>query len=92
MNGKFLLDTNIVIAFFLNDDCVIEKVSQASEIFLSNVTVGELYFGAYKSNKVEKNIRQIEKFIICNTILNCDRITAIVVSNSNQIIFEKSSK
>ena len=76
MNGKFLLDTNIVIALFKNDTLVMEKISQATEVFISNVTVGELYFGAYKSNKAKDNIEKLEKFIINNTIFNCDSITA----------------
>ncbi len=76
MNGKFLLDTNIIIALFKNDSLVIEKIGAAAEVFLSNVTVGELYFGAYKSSRVKDNIRQWEIFILNNTILSCDRFTA----------------
>ena len=76
MNGRFLLDTNIVIALFKNDNLVKDKISEAAEIFLSNVTIGELYFGAYKSNRVEDNIRQLEDFIFNNNVLNCDQFTA----------------
>lgn len=76
MNGKFLLDTNIVIALFKNESSVIEKISAAREVFISNITVGELYFGAYKSNKTENNFRKIENFVAKNTVLNCDDITA----------------
>lgn len=76
MNGKFLLDTNIVIALFKNDNLIKEKIIEATEIFISNVTVGELYFGAYKSERVANNISQIEDFIVSNAILNCDLATA----------------
>ena len=76
MSGKFLLDTNIVIALFKNDDLVIKKLIEAQEIFISNITVGELYFGAYKSNRVESNIKQINNLVASNTILNCDSKTA----------------
>jgi tRNA(fMet)-specific endonuclease VapC len=76
MNGKFLLDTNIVIALFNNDDLVRNKLIEAREVFISNITVGELYFGAYKSNRVESNIKQIDKFVASNTILNSDSTTA----------------
>ena len=72
MNGRFLLDTNIVIALFKNDNLVKDKISEAAEIFLSNVTIGELYFGAYKSNRGEDNIRQLEDFIFNNNVLNCN--------------------
>lgn len=76
MNGKFLLDTNIVIALFKNDSLVIDKITEAKEIFITNITVGELYFGAYKSSKVESNIKQIDSFVAINIILNCDFTTA----------------
>lgn len=76
MNGKFLLDTNIVIALFKNDNLVINKITEAKEIFISNITVGEMYFGAYKSSKVENNIKQIDSFVASNKILNCDSTTA----------------
>lgn len=76
MNGKFLLDTNIVIALFKNDNLVINKIIEAKEIFISNITVGEMYFGAYKSSKVKNNIKQIDSFVASNKILNCDSTTA----------------
>lgn len=76
MNGRFLLDTNIIIALFKNDDLVKNKLIKAREIFISNITVGELYFGAYKSNRVESNIKQIDNFVASNAILNGDSTTA----------------
>ena len=76
MNGKFLLDTNIVIALFKNDSLVTNKLTTAKEVFISNITVGELYFGAYKSNKIESNIKQIDNFVASNIILNPDSTTA----------------
>lgn len=76
MNGKFLLDTNIVIALFKNDNLVINKITEVKEIFISNITVGEMYFGAYKSSKVENNIKQVDSFVASNKILNCDSTTA----------------
>lgn len=76
MNGKFLLDTNIIIALFKNDSLIINKIAEPQEIFVSNIVVGELYFGAYKSSRVENNLRQIDSFIASNVILNCDSTTA----------------
>ncbi len=76
MNGKFLLDTNIIISLFKNDNLVINKLTVDQEIFISNITVGELYFGTYKSNKVESNIKRIDSFIASNIVLNSDSTTA----------------
>lgn len=76
MNGKRLLDTNIVIALFAEDPTVQQKLTQAAEVLLPSIVVGELYFGAYKSRRVEANVQRIHKFITQNAVLVCDQNTA----------------
>lgn len=56
MSGRFLLDTNIVIALLEGDDGVLSKLDQAREIFVPAIVVGELYFGARKSARSEENV------------------------------------
>ena len=76
MNGKFLLDTNIVVRL-LNGDAVIEnRMENADEPFLSVVALGELLFGAYKSQAVRKNTLRIRKLAERVTGLVCDESTA----------------
>ena len=60
MNGKFLIDTNIVIAIFANDATVINSLANANEVFVPSIALGELYYGAHKSRYVETNITRIE--------------------------------
>lgn len=43
MNGKFLLDTNIVIALFAKDTSVINSLANANEVFVPSIALGELY-------------------------------------------------
>jgi tRNA(fMet)-specific endonuclease VapC len=76
MIGRALLDTNIVIKVLQNDTSVLKKVCTFSEIYIPNIVVGELYFGAYKSTKVQDNIRKIEEFIIFNSVLDCNVSTS----------------
>ncbi|MDI6759966.1 MAG: type II toxin-antitoxin system VapC family toxin [Candidatus Brocadiaceae bacterium] len=76
MNGKCLLDTNIILALFASERSVMERLERLSEVFLPCIAVGELFFGAYKSKRVEKNIRRIREFISANTVLICDSETA----------------
>ena len=76
MNGKFLLDTNIVIAFFAEDSAVKNHLEKADEIFLPSIVLGELYFGARKSHHTEKNVEKIEEFAKSISILGCDAETA----------------
>ncbi len=76
MSGRFLLDTNIIIALFANDPLVLEKLERAEEVFVSSITIGELYYGAYSSNRIADNIARIQEFASRNTILVSDLITA----------------
>ena len=61
MNGKYLLDTNIVIRIFGRDKQVLKKVENSKKVFVPSIVVGELFYGAYNSAKINENITQIEK-------------------------------
>jgi tRNA(fMet)-specific endonuclease VapC len=76
MNGRYLLDTNIVIALFAKEKNILEELSKASETFIPSIVVGELYYGAYKSSHTDENITRITTFINSSTILPCDSETA----------------
>lgn len=76
MNGKFLLDTNIVIALFGNDYSVKKNIARAEEVYIPITVVGELYYGAFKSSKTEENLSHINNFINANTILTHDAETS----------------
>jgi len=76
MNGRYLLDTNIVIALFAKDKKVLDELSKASEIFIPSIVIGELYYGAYKSSHSDENISGVTNFVNSNTILPCDSETA----------------
>jgi tRNA(fMet)-specific endonuclease VapC len=73
--GKLLLDTVIVAAYFNREAAIREKLKDIT-VYVSSITVGELYFGAYNSQQVTSNVKQIEDFIDINTILPCDEITS----------------
>lgn len=76
MSGRFLLDTNIVIALFQLDVSVQENLAKAEQVFVSSIVVGELYYGAYRSGRVAANLARIEEFVAGNIILQCDVVTA----------------
>jgi tRNA(fMet)-specific endonuclease VapC len=76
MNGKYLLDTNIVIAIFNQESIVLKKLAETNEVFLPVIVVGELCYGAYKSKHSQKNLEKLEDFINSNVILSCDSETA----------------
>ncbi|RDV83908.1 type II toxin-antitoxin system VapC family toxin [Ammonifex thiophilus] len=76
MSGKFLLDTNIVIALFRGDAAVQRNLAKAEKVFIPAIVLGELYYGALKSGQTEKNLAQIEEFVGGVAVLTCNVGTA----------------
>lgn len=77
MSGRYLLDTNIVIALFQGEKIIFEKIDQSSELFLPSTVLGELYYGAFNSHKQEKNIERIDTFKSAVSVLYSDESTAL---------------
>ncbi|MCP4404782.1 MAG: type II toxin-antitoxin system VapC family toxin [bacterium] len=76
MNGKYLLDTNIVIPLLAGDSWISQKVQRADELFIPVIAIGELLYGAQKSARRTENIAKIEAFIRENVVLPCEAETA----------------
>lgn len=76
MSGRFLLDTNIIIAIFSGETPIKELLLKADEVFISSTVLGELFFGAFKSKRSETNLKRISDFADSITILTCDKDTA----------------
>ena len=76
MSGRYVLDTNIVIALFDGDKSVRDRVAAADEIFIPAIVLGELYFGALRSNNPEDNIARIDDLARSFAILLIDESTA----------------
>lgn len=62
---SYLIDTNIVIDYLKGVEKTVEKVNKVIEngIFLSTISLAELYHGAQKSHNRRKNKNLINKFI-----------------------------
>jgi tRNA(fMet)-specific endonuclease VapC len=76
MNGRFLLDTNVIIAFFAGEARVRRSLDEAEEVFLPSVAIGELYYGARKSGQPDANTARIDALVLTNVVLPCDSETA----------------
>jgi tRNA(fMet)-specific endonuclease VapC len=76
MSGRFLLDTNIVIALFASDPGVQQQLMAETEIFIPAIVLGELYYGARKSGQRDANLTRIDEFAAQSAILPCDQSTA----------------
>ena len=62
---RYLLDTNICIFTIKNKPPHLRSLfnAHAAQMCVSQVTVMELYYGAYRSQQVERNLSVIEGFI-----------------------------
>jgi tRNA(fMet)-specific endonuclease VapC len=78
MNGRYLLDTNIVIACLSNDPDVVGRINDADEFFVSSTVLGEMLYGAYNSTNVDDNIRRINLFLSKAGLLACDGPTSYI--------------
>jgi tRNA(fMet)-specific endonuclease VapC len=76
MSGRYLLDTNIIIALFASDPSVMQSLARANEVFIPSVALGELHYGARKSGRFQDNLGRIENLVANSTIVECDADTA----------------
>lgn len=76
MAGRFLLDTNIVIAALSSETEVLQRIDDADECFVSATVLGEMLYGALNSANFGKNRDRLEAFIAEAGFLPCDAGTA----------------
>ncbi len=76
MAGKFLLDTNIVIAAFGDETTVQNSMDEADGVYLCAIVMGELLAGARKSGRSEANLQRVEDLAVKYSVLPCDAETA----------------
>ena len=65
--SHFLLDTNAVIALLkTNDSAVRRRIRENSpkDVFISTVVMFELYYGACRSARVQRNLELLENILL----------------------------
>jgi tRNA(fMet)-specific endonuclease VapC len=62
---KWLLDTDTVIYCIKEMPAVVRRLeaTRPADRYLSLITLGELFFGIFRSAQVEKNLRRYRRFI-----------------------------
>jgi tRNA(fMet)-specific endonuclease VapC len=76
MNGKLLLDTNIVIGLLSGDQRIIGNMQERSGTSIPVFVLGELFFGAYKSHNINKNLENIKEVLSVIPVINCNEETS----------------
>ncbi|MDP3104026.1 MAG: type II toxin-antitoxin system VapC family toxin [Candidatus Methanoperedens sp.] len=84
---NYLLDTNICVYWLKGYENIEAKAMEVGLVSLSIsfITLSELYYGAYKSQKIKKNIHNIEKlkkklYVIESSEAVCELFGRIKVS------------
>ena len=76
----YLLDTNICIYIIKKKPIEVFKRFKQLEIGtlkISSITVAELYFGAYNSQNIEKNIETVKNFLLPFKTVDFDKKAGI---------------
>jgi tRNA(fMet)-specific endonuclease VapC len=76
VNGKALVDTNVVIALFAGDPAIVESLKSQAAVYLCVPVLGELRYGAHASARVESNLTRLDEFAKALIVLPCDSGTA----------------
>lgn len=74
--GRYLLDTNILIALLAGEASVTGPVAQAALVFVPSIALGELFYGAQKSGRPTQNVQAVEALAAVVAVLSCGLETA----------------
>jgi tRNA(fMet)-specific endonuclease VapC len=59
--NKYLLDTNIISAYFKGDVSIANKINSLFDVFIPVIVIGELSYGAALSNNALKYLSDVEE-------------------------------
>jgi tRNA(fMet)-specific endonuclease VapC len=89
MVGRYLLDTNIVIAALSADEKVLGQISDADQCFVSATVLGEMLYGALSSAVPLTNLERVRSFIRSSGFLGCDDGTAMLYGEIKSSLRQK---
>ena len=69
--GSVVLDTSVVVAYLRKKDfALVQYLETAENLYLPVISMGELLYGAYKSNQQEQALRGVKGFAeLCHFLL-----------------------
>lgn len=89
MSNHYLLDTSAAIALLNGNPAIEQKIEGAASVSLPVITLGELYFGAENSARVDENLDKVVALSERFDVIDCDHAVARMYG---QIAFELKSK
>ena len=74
--NSVLLDTSVVVRHFRDATALADKLASFEELYLPGPALAELYYGAYRSDRTQQHLDQIEKFLAAADVLSPDQATS----------------
>jgi tRNA(fMet)-specific endonuclease VapC len=71
VNGS-ILDTNVITKFLDKDPAAISLIQKVERPLTSLIVVGELYFAAVNSSRIDANLEKIKEVLSCLEIILLD--------------------
>ena len=87
--NECLADTSIIVHAFRRNNTVSERLDAIGQVYVSITAIGELYYGAYKSDNKTKQLKQIQSFLNNCKILQTDITTADIYGNLKAALARK---
>jgi tRNA(fMet)-specific endonuclease VapC len=87
--NRILLDTNIITALLKGETAIADKIDKASAVFIPAIVIGELYYGAMYSSRIQKNIASIKLLTNSYTILPVDTGTTVTYGSAKALLRKK---
>jgi len=74
----YLLDSTHCIMIMSNKEAILQKIASLIDVPIStcSVVIGELFFGAYKSDQIQRNVQLIDLFFGRMYVYQIDNETA----------------
>jgi predicted nucleic acid-binding protein len=75
---KYLLDTNICVYWLKGNEQVEQKILSVGmdNVALSFINVSELYYGAYKSQRIESNLNMVRQLTEQLNVVESDEVVS----------------
>ena len=78
MNGKFIIDANVVIDYLRCKNNLLSQLMENEAVSISVIVIGELLFGAENSSQIKKHLSQVEELLSKVNIIGVDYETAVI--------------
>lgn len=92
MSGnRYLLDSNIIIDVFRGDAKAIDRMKGIEEVYVPAIVIGELYYGANRSNQVERRIAEVEQLQTKANVLEINTTTAQLYGKIKAQLFNQGN-